>query len=161
MKRDWKIWCRTRIRDVLAMLYGLRDPQTPLLAKAVAVLPVFYLLMPADLIPDVIPILGWLDDVAALPAAAYLSQRFTPPALLAALRSRADEAMVRRWPRLRLQIAVFVAAWAALAILGGYLFLNRPKQAIPEHVMLERIVSGEFGAADRPGEGRSLSQEQP
>lgn len=146
MTTDWRKRGLKAARDVLAMGYGLRDPKVPLLAKAAAALPVLYLLMPADLIPDVIPVLGWLDDIAALPLAALLFQRLVPRPVMTGLRDRADDALVRRTPRVRAWIVVAVAAWVALAALGGALFLRQPKREIPEDVMIERILSGELTA---------------
>ncbi|MCD8351129.1 MAG: DUF1232 domain-containing protein [Planctomycetaceae bacterium] len=144
MWRDWRITLRRLVRDVLAMCYGLRHAKVPLTAKAVSILPILYLLMPADLIPDIFPIIGWLDDLATLPVAAYLADRLTPPAVMSVLRGRADETLVRRWPRIRLWIVGFVAVWIMLAALGGSLFLRGPRQPIPEEVMIDRIVSGQM-----------------
>jgi uncharacterized membrane protein YkvA (DUF1232 family) len=56
-------WARTLKRDVLALYLAARDPRVPWYAKAVAACMAAYALSPIDLIPDVIPILGYLDDL--------------------------------------------------------------------------------------------------
>ena len=61
-------WARRLRRDALMLWFARRHPDTPLLAKALCVLAVAYALSPIDLIPDFIPILGYLDDALLLPA---------------------------------------------------------------------------------------------
>jgi carbonic anhydrase len=64
----------------------LRHPQAPWSAKAILWLAIGYLLMPFDLIPDFIPILGQLDELVILPALVYLALRLTPDAIVAECR---------------------------------------------------------------------------
>ena len=71
-------------RDTLALYLAARHPATPWYAKALAVAIAGYALSPIDLIPDFIPLLGYLDDVILLPAAILLCVRLIPPAVLAA-----------------------------------------------------------------------------
>ena len=60
-------WARTLRRDVLALSLAARDPRVPWYAKAVAACVAVYALSPIDLIPDFIPILGYLDDLVIVP----------------------------------------------------------------------------------------------
>ena len=78
---------RREARMVWAML---RNPATPFAAKAAAILALLYLVLPLDLIPDAIPILGWLDDGIVLLLLLKLAYRLLPPALYTQLRARAE-----------------------------------------------------------------------
>jgi uncharacterized membrane protein YkvA (DUF1232 family) len=65
-------------RDVLALYYALHDPRTPLLSKLLPWLVLAYALSPLDLIPDFIPVLGYLDDLLLLPLGLWLSCKMIP-----------------------------------------------------------------------------------
>jgi uncharacterized membrane protein YkvA (DUF1232 family) len=75
-------WARTLKRDVLALYLAARDPRVPWYAKAVAACVAVYALSPIDLIPDVIPILGYLDDLILVPLGIWVAIRLIPPPLL-------------------------------------------------------------------------------
>ena len=62
-----KSWARSLKRDVMALWIAARDPRTPWYAKAVAAVVAAYALSPIDLIPDFIPVLGYLDDLIIVP----------------------------------------------------------------------------------------------
>ena len=89
-------WARTLKRDVLALYLAARDPRVPWYAKAVAACVVVYALSPIDLIPDVIPILGYLDDLVLVPLGIWVAIRLLPPPLLEEHR---QAAMARHKPR--------------------------------------------------------------
>jgi uncharacterized membrane protein YkvA (DUF1232 family) len=74
--------------QALAIAYG--DPRTPWTAKVVTVVVLAYALSPLDLIPDPIPILGYLDDLVLLPMGIWLALRLIPPAVMAAARLTAQ-----------------------------------------------------------------------
>ncbi|MBS0308017.1 MAG: DUF1232 domain-containing protein [Proteobacteria bacterium] len=76
-------------RDALALFYALRDPAAPWQAKLVAVLAVLYAFSPIDLIPDVIPFVGLLDDLVIVPLGLALAFRLLPETVLANARIRA------------------------------------------------------------------------
>lgn len=105
-------WAKVLKRDVLALWLALRDPRTPLAAKLVAAVVVAYALSPIDLVPDVIPVLGLLDDALLLPLGILLAVRLIPPPLMADLRRRA-EGLPR--PRSWAGAALVVALWLVLA----------------------------------------------
>lgn len=65
--RQLKQWARKLKSDVIAMYFALKHPETPLYAKVFAAITVGYALSPIDLIPDFVPVLGYLDDVILLP----------------------------------------------------------------------------------------------
>ena len=108
-----RAWAKAIRRDVVALWIAARDPRTPWRAKAVAALVAAYALSPIDLIPDVIPVLGWLDDLLIVPLGILLAVRLVPAPLMAEFRLRAAEMTAR--PRSRLAAAVIVALWIALA----------------------------------------------
>jgi len=87
--------------DIPALFLALRDPQTPPGARVLAGLAVAYALSPVDLIPDFIPVLGYLDDLLLLPALVSLAIRLIPPQVMQRARAQAQglwaEGGPRRW----------------------------------------------------------------
>lgn len=84
--------------DVPAVLLALKDPDTPLRAKLLAGIAVGYALSPIDLIPDFIPVLGYLDDVLLLPALVALAVRCIPADVWARSREAAAQTVrPKRW----------------------------------------------------------------
>lgn len=87
--------------DIPAVYLALRDKETPLLAKILAGITVGYALSPIDLIPDFIPILGYLDDLLILPALAALTIRLIPKEVMERCRARAqgmwEDGKPKRW----------------------------------------------------------------
>ena len=75
---DLKARARQLKRDVLAVFLALRDKRTPIIARVIAAITVGYALSPVDLIPDFVPVLGYLDDVILLPALIALTIRLIP-----------------------------------------------------------------------------------
>lgn len=114
-------WARALKRDVLALYRAARDPRVPWPAKAVAGLVAAYALSPIDLIPDFVPVLGYLDDLLIVPAGIWLAIRLVPPELLAEHRAAAEASMAGGRPVSRAAAAVIVAIWlvAALALLDA------------------------------------------
>lgn len=94
--------------EVLALYFAARHPSTPWYAKLVIAGCVAYAVTPADIIPDVLPIFGWVDDLLFIPIAVALAVRFVPQPVLAECRSRAHEASAKV-PRLS------PALWCAIA----------------------------------------------
>jgi uncharacterized membrane protein YkvA (DUF1232 family) len=79
-----------RLRTGVCVLYlSLKDPRTPWYAKAFLFLIIAYALSPIDLIPDFIPVLGYLDDLILVPAGVYLALKMVPAELLEEYRQRA------------------------------------------------------------------------
>ncbi|WP_135227784.1 YkvA family protein [Deinococcus fonticola] len=76
--------------ELLALSYAARDPRTPWYARALALLVLTYALSPIDLIPDFIPVLGYLDDLLLLPAGLWLALRLIPPQVMADARAQAS-----------------------------------------------------------------------
>src|SRR6185312_9500562 len=104
-----KQWARSLKRDVVALWLAARDPRVPWYAKALAGAVAAYALSPIDLIPDFIPVLGYLDDLLIVPAGIFLAVRLIPPDVLAELRQRAEQQAAR--PRSLVAMGVIVAIW--------------------------------------------------
>ena len=117
-----KEFARRIRRDVIALAMAAGDRRTPLAAKLVAAAIAAYALSPIDLIPDVIPVLGFLDELVLLPLGIMLAVRLIPPALMAEFRSRADNPPPG-WARAGLVIVA--ALWVAAAALVAWLVLAR------------------------------------
>lgn len=110
-------WARPLKRDVVALWIAARDPRIPWLAKAVAAAVAAYALSPIDLVPDFIPILGYLDDLLIVPAGIALAVHLIPSAIMADFRRQADERADR--PRSVLAAAIIVFVWLlGLAAVG-------------------------------------------
>ncbi len=99
--------------EALTVWFAARDPRTPLAARVLAACVAAYAFSPIDLIPDVIPVLGLLDDLILIPAGIWLVVRMVPPDVYAECRARAAEAAER--PVSRTAAAVIVVVWIAAA----------------------------------------------
>lgn len=95
-----------------------KHPATPWHAKALGFFVVAYTLSPIDLIPDCIPVLGYLDDVLLLPALIWLAARLLPAPVLADCRRQADDWMQvqGRKPRSPFGIVLMVCVWLACSL---------------------------------------------
>jgi uncharacterized membrane protein YkvA (DUF1232 family) len=114
-----KNWARSIRRDGHALYLAARDPRVPWYVKLFAVGIAAYALSPIDLIPDFIPILGYLDDLVLLPLAIALAVRMIPADIMAEHRAAAAAALDR--PSSRTAAAAIVIVWTALAIVTGWL----------------------------------------
>lgn len=107
-----KEWARVIKRDVHALYLAARDPRTPWYAKAVVMAIAAYALSPIDLIPDFIPVLGYLDELILLPLAILLAVKLVPPEVMAehrAAAARAEARPVSRWAAVGI-VALWVGA---------------------------------------------------
>jgi uncharacterized membrane protein YkvA (DUF1232 family) len=106
---DVKSWAKRLKRDILALWLASRDRRVPWHAKLVAGSVAAYALSPIDLIPDFIPMLGYLDDLLIVPLGIVLAVRLVPGPLMAEFRSEAE-----RWaerPTSRTGLAFILAIW--------------------------------------------------
>ena len=114
-----KDWARIVKRDVHALYLASRDPRVPWYAKGVAVVVAGYALSPIDLIPDFIPVIGYLDDVILVPLGIVLVIRLIPPEIMAEHRALAAAAQDR--PVSRTAAFAIGAIWVASIALCGWL----------------------------------------
>jgi uncharacterized membrane protein YkvA (DUF1232 family) len=123
-----KEWARAIKRDVHAVYLAARDPRVPWYAKALALCVAAYALSPIDLIPDFIPVLGYLDDLIIVPLGILAVVQLIPPEIMA--EHRATAAMASARPVSRSGAVVIVLIWiASIAIMAwlGYRFFRRWK----------------------------------
>jgi uncharacterized membrane protein YkvA (DUF1232 family) len=119
MKPGLKNWAQLLKRDVHALYLATKDPRVPWYAKALAVVVAGYALSPIDLIPDFIPVVGYLDDVVLVPIGIWLVIRLIPPDIMAEHRELAAAQQDRRVSRSA--AFVIVALWIASLALCGWL----------------------------------------
>src|SRR5436189_4049961 len=91
-----KQWSRVIRRDVHALYFAARDPRVPWYAKALAFAVAAYALSPIDLIPDFIPVLGYLDDAILVPLGLWLTKRPIPTEILVECRTQAEASTMTR-----------------------------------------------------------------
>jgi len=107
-------------RETYALYLAYRHPDTPWGAKILVACIVGYALSPIDLIPDFVPILGYLDDLILVPIGIALALRLVPPTVMAECRAEAERQMSRDQPQSRAAAVVIVCIWiVAVAIVVG------------------------------------------
>jgi len=97
--------------DVFALYYALKHPRVPLVAKVLIILVVGYALSPIDLIPDFIPVLGYLDDLLIVPLGIALSLKMIPKEILLECREKARNSAVNtrlKWIGAIIVISIWV-----------------------------------------------------
>jgi uncharacterized membrane protein YkvA (DUF1232 family) len=114
-----KDWARAVRRDVHALYLASRDPRVPWHAKAVAVCVAAYALSPIDLIPDFVPVLGYLDDVIVVPLGIALAVRLIPEPLMAEHRAAAASAASR--PTSTAGAVAIASIWIGAILITGWL----------------------------------------
>jgi uncharacterized membrane protein YkvA (DUF1232 family) len=115
---NWKRRARRLKAEVYALYLACRDPRVPWYAKVLAACVVGYAFSPIDLIPDFIPVLGYLDDLVLIPLGVALALRLIPPAVMVECRERARSELAAGKPVSRAATAVIVAIWLGLAALA-------------------------------------------
>ncbi len=106
----WKEKARQLRTELYALYLALKDPRTPWYAKALAIVIIAYTLSPIDLIPDFIPVLGYLDDLILVPAGIYLALKMIPGEVLEEYRQKAKTETISsksRW----VAAAVIILIW--------------------------------------------------
>ena len=111
----WKQRARHVQNEVCALYLACRDPRMPWYARVLAGAVVAYALSPVDLIPDFVPILGYLDDLVLVPLGVALVLRLVPADLMAACRLRASEAVGSRSRASLVAAALVIGIWLLLA----------------------------------------------
>ena len=103
--------------ETFALYLAARDPRTPWYAKLAVAGIVAYAFSPIDLIPDFVPVLGYLDDLVLIPAGIALAMKLVPDQVLMECRAQAQEIIQNGKPVSRVAAAVIVVIWLALAAL--------------------------------------------
>lgn len=110
-------WAKALRQQTLVVYHAARDPRTPWYVRALAFAVAAYALSPIDLIPDFVPVLGYLDDLVIVPLGLMLVLRLIPREVLSASRIKAEAAAER--PVSRGMAAAIVGAWILVAVVLG------------------------------------------
>jgi uncharacterized membrane protein YkvA (DUF1232 family) len=104
--------------ETWALYLAVRDPRTPWYAKLLVAGIVAYACSPIDLIPDFVPVLGYLDDLVLLPLGIAWALRLVPPAVMLECRARAQDTLQNKKPVSWMAGAIIVVLWLGCAMLG-------------------------------------------
>jgi len=110
--------------EVYALYLAYRDPRVPWYARVFAAGVVAYAISPMDLIPDFIPVLGYLDDLILVPLGIVLALRMIPPEVMADCRERAKEVSREGRPTNWVAAGVIIGIWLLLAAFSVLLVLR-------------------------------------
>ncbi|MEE4011537.1 YkvA family protein [Roseibium sp. FZY0029] len=116
MKDTLQAWAKRIKRDLHALYLAGRDPRVPWYVKLLVVATAAYALSPIDLIPDFIPVIGYLDDVLLVPLGIYLAVKLIPPQVMEECRDEADRRQDRP-PVSRTAAGLVLLVWAGVALL--------------------------------------------
>jgi uncharacterized membrane protein YkvA (DUF1232 family) len=119
MINHWKQWARTIKRDAHALYLTARDPRVPWYAKGLAVAIAAYAASPIDLIPDFIPVVGYLDDLIIVPLGIALVVKLIPAEIMAEHRALASATQDR--PVSWTAATIFVVLWIAVVVFCAWL----------------------------------------
>ena len=115
--REWRARLQALKRQALQVWFVARHPRLPWHVRVLAMAVAAYAFSPIDLIPDVIPVLGWLDDLLIVPLGVAMVLVMTPPDVREEARAQAEAASTQ--PVSRAAALVIAVVWlAALALLG-------------------------------------------
>jgi uncharacterized membrane protein YkvA (DUF1232 family) len=117
----WKSRAHQLKTEVYALYLAYKDPRTPWYARIFAAMVVAYAFSPIDLIPDPIPVLGYLDDLVLIPLGVFLALKMIPGEVMVECRSKAKEVMAQGKPVNKVAAAVIVVIWVGMAVLVGVL----------------------------------------
>ncbi|MGI8483705.1 MAG: YkvA family protein [Thermomicrobiales bacterium] len=124
MFTNWRQQARRLKGLVYALYIAYRDPRTPRAARIVAVCVVGYAFSPIDLIPDPIPIIGYLDDLILIPLGVALAVKLMPAEVWADAQEAAKTALRDGKPTNKVAAAIIIVIWVAFAI-GGFLLVRQ------------------------------------
>jgi len=113
----WKNRARQLRVETYALYLAYRDPSVPWYAKVCVACVVGYALSPIDLIPDFIPVLGYLDDLVIVPLGITLALKMIPVPVMERCRARAKASLSQDRPKLWLGAAIIIAVWLLLIAL--------------------------------------------
>jgi uncharacterized membrane protein YkvA (DUF1232 family) len=121
---SWKERVQALKKETVALTLACRHPRVPWYAKALAVVVVGYALSPIDLIPDFIPVLGYLDDLVLIPLGIMLVIRMVPADVLVECRRQSEEMVGRVTRAGKIAAAVIVTIWILTAALFCWLVIR-------------------------------------
>jgi uncharacterized membrane protein YkvA (DUF1232 family) len=110
----WKSWARSLRLEAFALYYAYRNPRTPWYAKAWSIIVVAYAFSPIDLIPDFIPILGFVDDLILIPLGMAIAVKLIPKDVLADSRVIAQAKIDSKKPVNWVAGGIVIGIWVAV-----------------------------------------------
>jgi uncharacterized membrane protein YkvA (DUF1232 family) len=122
--QTWKQRARQLKQETYAIYLALRDPRVPWYARLFAACVVGYAFSPIDLIPDFVPVLGYLDDLIVVPLGIALVLKLIPADVVAHCRARSQAAMVEGKPTNWFVAGIIIAMWLLLAALAIVLIMR-------------------------------------
>lgn len=125
-----KSWARSIKRDVVALWLAARDPRVPWYAKAVAAAVAGYALSPIDLIPDFIPVLGYVDDLLILPVGILLAIKLIPTPIIDELRVKA---LGQQKPKSIAGLIAIVIIWVIVITVTAWLIWPSAADYFAQH----------------------------
>lgn len=125
---SWKASAKQLKTEVYALYLAYKDTRTPWYARVFAAVVVGYAFSPIDLIPDPIPILGYLDDLVLIPLGIYLAVKMIPPLVMEESRAKAKVVIALGKPVNKLAAAIIVLIWIGIAVLVGMFVYRWVKQ---------------------------------
>ncbi|MEH7455004.1 YkvA family protein [Gottfriedia acidiceleris] len=114
MLKKLKIWAKKLKRQIFTLYFACKDERVPLYAKVFIVCVVAYAFSPIDLIPDFIPILGYLDDVILIPLGIYISLKLIPDNVIADCEIQAEEMMKKGKPKNWIVGSLILMIWLVI-----------------------------------------------
>ena len=120
-----KCWALGLERDVVALWLAARDRRVPWYAKAVAAAVAAYALSPIDLIPDFVPVLGYVDDLIIVPLGTVMAVKLVPPGLMEEFRLEAGH---RSKPASRAGLLLIVTLWLLMGLAVAWFWLGVPSE---------------------------------
>jgi len=125
---SWKARAQQLKTEVYALYLAYKDPRTPWYARIFAAGMVAYAFSPIDLIPDFIPVLGYLDDLVLIPLGVFLAMKMIPAEVMSESRQQAREVMTQGKPVNKVEAAIIVLIWIGLAALVGVMVYQWVKE---------------------------------
>lgn len=122
---NWKNSVKKIKSDIPALFFALKEKETPVIAKIMAGITVAYALSPIDLIPDFIPILGYLDDFILLPLLIALTVKLIPKAILETSRLKAEEMSNKRLSKKWYYSIPVILSWCILLVIVISVFRHK------------------------------------
>jgi len=121
--KSWAWWLK---KDVLTLWFSTKNPKTPLAPKIICIFIVAYALSPIDLIPDFIPILGYVDDLILLTVLILVAIRLIPKSIIQESRMKADEWLIKNLskPKSHLGFLIVITIWLLILWLSYKVFQN-------------------------------------
>lgn len=111
-------------REIYALYLAYQDPRVPWHARLLAICVVGYAFSPIDLIPDAIPVLGYLDDLILVPLGILLALKMIPPPVMAECRKKAETAIIQNKPTNWVAAGTIIVIWLLMAVFGISLFVQ-------------------------------------